>query len=159
MNIDEMDKDQLKDFARANDLGDLVDLRAKTETLRADIKAAMELKSEEAEEEPESLITGPAPEPAVAESTIMDGPNGRLDDMMNPPAPAPEPEPEVVKPDEFVVERHSRWFQAGICHTLHAGSIVSANTHPIDELRAQGVPLKPISSRPSQEPVLGHRFA
>ena len=46
----------------------------------------------------------------------------------------------------FRVTRDSRYSFGGMTHRLARGSIVSASTHPLEEIRRQKVPLEPVSS-------------
>lgn len=69
--------------------------------------------------------------------------------MAPPPAPAPAvtvaPAAAPESADAFFkVSKASRYAVDGFCHTVPAGMIVSARTHDVALMRAQGVPLVPM---------------
>lgn len=124
-----MDRDQLNELSKsklerlAEDMGLVTHGLKKSEIV--DLIAA-----QSGEAEPEA-----APAPVAAPS------------MAPPPAPAakvaPDPAPESAVAF-FKVSKTSRYAVDGFCHTVPAGMIVSARTHDVALMRAQGVPLVPM---------------
>ena len=128
-----MTRDELNELSKsklermAEDMG--LDPRNMKKADLVELIAAADLE-DEAREAP-----APEPEPAKAPArTIAPAPAA-------PVAAAPAPSAE---PEHFKVVKASRYAVDGFCHTVPAGMIVSARTHDVALMRAQGVPLAPM---------------
>lgn len=66
-----------------------------------------------------------------------------------PKAPAPAAPPlKAAEVEYFRVTRTAVYVLDGMVTTLHAGSIISAATHNLEEARLQGVPYEPCEAPP-----------
>lgn len=161
----EMDREQLKAFVRERGWDSEIDLRKSTEEIR-ELCAA---KVSTADTVPPAPLTaddasgdGTADDTAEAEGAPQDGAQAPVktdaDDEADEASHATLP---LVKlpVQHFRVERFARWVKEGVVYQLRAGSFVSTMSHPVDELRAQGVPLVEVESVDDSDPGLGHRFA
>lgn len=72
-------------------------------------------------------------------------------------AAEPPPASPAAEVEWYRVERLSRYVVGGMVHTLAAGSEVSTQTHRLEELRAQGVPLVRIDGPSKPGASVGHR--
>lgn len=153
-NLAEMDREQLKAFVRERGWDSEIDLRKSTEEIR-ELCAAKVSTADTVPPDPlpddAGPVDGPTDDTAEAEGAPQDG-------AQAPEQHAPD-EPVVVPVQHFRVERFARWVKDGVVYQLRAGSFVSTMSHPVDELRAQGVPLVEVESVDDSDPGLGHRFA
>lgn len=160
-NPQNMNRTELKDLVRESGWSDEISLGTSTEELREFVSKKLDDSTAVVTPEPPSAsdLAGPSPAPlATAESdeeTPESAPSSKSAEFEK-GAPRARSAPGTT---HYRVERFSRWVNEGVVYQLRAGCFVSSATHPIDELRAQGVPLEEVAKPDDSDPGLGHRFA
>lgn len=148
----DMDRNALKDLIKERGWTD-INLKSSTEELREEVASRLGVEAQKADTLPPAPIVATPEAPSVSD--------------LAGPAPAPIPTLErfvkapvapVAGPQSYRVERFAKWVKEGVVYQLRAGTFVSTATHPIEELRAQGVPLAEVSEVDDSDPGLGHRF-